>query len=158
VQGRASGLGLHVALACDVVVAGDSATFAEPFLARGFSADSGGTFLLPRLIGMARAKKLLFFGQPITASTAEAWGMIADVVPDDDLDSVSRARVRELAGAATVALGLTKASLHRHQQSSDITDALAAEATAVELSVRTDDFKEGIRAFEEKRPPTFNGR
>jgi 2-(1,2-epoxy-1,2-dihydrophenyl)acetyl-CoA isomerase len=158
VQGRAAGLGLHLALACDVVVAGQGASFSEPFLTRGFSADSGGTFLLPRLVGLARAKKLLYFGRPISAVIAETWGLIAEVVADDNLERASRSMVEELAAGPTVAIGLTKASLQRHQQSGDITDALRAEAGAVELSVRSDDFKEGIRAFNEKRPPVFHGR
>ena len=155
--GRSSGLGLHLALACDFTVAGASSTFAEPFSDRGFSVDSGGSWLLPRFIGLSRAKRMLYTAQPVDAATAVDWGLVSEVVPDDEV----RGRALELASGLgrrpTYSIGETKALLHRHL-GRDLGDALEAEAAAVELTIRSDDFKEGMRAFIAKRDPEFTGR
>jgi 2-(1,2-epoxy-1,2-dihydrophenyl)acetyl-CoA isomerase len=156
VQGAALGFGLHLALATDFVFAGERASFAEPFSDRGFSVDSGGSWLLPRLIGLTRAKRLLYLGDRIDAETAAAWGLIAEVVGDEELDAISRERAQELANRPTQALAATKRLL---QESSGATleQALHAESMAVELTLRSNDFKEGMKAFASKRPPEFTG-
>ena len=155
VQGKALGLGLHVAIACDFTIAGSNASFAEPFCKRGFSADSGGTFLLPRLIGLRRARQMLFRGISVSADTAKEWGLIDEVVESDALDLVSTNLVAELAQGPTYSLEHTKNLLNA--ASEDIEEALTREATSVEATVRSADFKEGIRAFVERRDPVFTG-
>lgn len=155
--GRTSGMGLHLALCCDVTVAGASATFAEPFAQRGFNVDSGGSWLLPRFIGLTRAKQLLYRGDPIDAHTAAEWGLISKVVDDEDLPGFARGAAVELARGATLALGTMKQLLHDNL-TRDLPAALQAEAAGIELTIRSDDFKEGMRSFAEKRPPEFTGR
>lgn len=154
--GRSSGLGLHVALTADVTVAAESATFAEPFAARGFSVDSGGSWLLPRFVGLTRAKRMLYTSEAVDAPTALDWGLVSEVVPDAMVVTRAHGAAGMLAHQATFALGATKALLHRHVEG-DLGAALQAEAEAIELTIRSDDFKEGIRAFSEKRAPGFLG-
>jgi 2-(1,2-epoxy-1,2-dihydrophenyl)acetyl-CoA isomerase len=155
--GRSSGLGLHVALTADVTVAAESATFAEPFADRGFSVDSGGSWLLPRMVGLTRAKRMLYTSEVVDAPTALEWGLVSEVVPDAMVVTRAQGVAATLARQATFALGVTKGLLHRHLQD-DLGAALRSESEAVELTIRSDDFKEGIRAFGEKRPPGFTGR
>ena len=156
VQGAAMGAGLHLALAADFVIAGDRARFKDPFTDRGFSVDSGGSWLLPRLIGLTRAKEFLYLGRQLDAETALAWGMISEVVADDLLDVTSRARVGELADRPTQAIAATKRLLHDSSRTS-LAEAMHAETMAVELTLRSNDFKEGMTAFVGKRPPGFTG-
>jgi 2-(1,2-epoxy-1,2-dihydrophenyl)acetyl-CoA isomerase len=106
---------------------------------------------------VARAKELLMLGREVSAGDAAAWGLIHRAVPAADLDAAVDALVTELAGAATVAVGLTKRAIHRALESS-LAAAMETEANALELSSRSPDFKEGLRAFQEKRPPRFEGR
>jgi 2-(1,2-epoxy-1,2-dihydrophenyl)acetyl-CoA isomerase len=156
VQGAALGFGFHLALATDFVFAAERASFAEPFSDRGFSVDSGGSWLLPRLIGLTRAKKLLYLGDRIDATTAAAWGLISEVVADAELDAISRDRAQELANRPTQALAATKRLLHENSGAT-LEQALHAESMAVELTLRSNDFKEGMKAFASKRPPEFTG-
>jgi 2-(1,2-epoxy-1,2-dihydrophenyl)acetyl-CoA isomerase len=155
--GRTSGMGLHLALCCDITVAAASATFAEPFAQRGFNVDSGGSWLLPRFVGLTRAKQLLYRGDPIDAATAFEWGLVTLVVDDADVEGHARAAANELATGATVAIGTMKQLLHDNL-TRDLRSALHAEASGIELTIRSEDFKEGMRAFGEKRPPRFTGR
>lgn len=157
VRGWAAGLGCQIALASDFVVATESSRFWEPFVARGFSPDSGATWLVPRLIGVARAKEFLVLGRELSGVEAESWGLIYRAVPDDQLDSVAAELVDQLAQAATVAVGLTKRCINRSLDSG-LTEAMENEAFALELSSRTSDFKEGLLAFREHRPASFRGR
>jgi len=157
VRGWAAGLGFQLALAADFTVAADTATFWEPFLERGFSADSGSTWLLPRLIGVARAKELLLLGRKLSGAEAAAWGVIHRAVPDDQLDAATAALVEQLGGAATVAVGLTKRCIHRALETG-LVEAMQDESFALELSSRTTDFKEGLLAFKERRPARFTGQ
>lgn len=157
VRGWACGLGFQLALAADFTVAAESATFWEPFVARGFSADSGSTWLLPRLVGIARAKELLLLGRKLSATEAAAWGLIHRAVPDEQLESVATALIAQLSASATVALGLTKQSIHRSLETG-LAEAMQNESFALELSARSADFKEGLLAFKERRNPRFAGR
>lgn len=157
VQGAAMGFGLHLALAADLVVAGQRATFAEPFTERGFNVDSGGSWLLPRLVGLSRAKQMLYLAQPIDSATALSWGLISEVVEDDQVQAEGRKLAEALADRPTQAVAATKQLLH-DGLGSDLHHALHAESMAVELTVRSRDFKEGMKAFMEKRPPKFTGR
>ncbi len=157
VRGWAAGLGCQLALAADFAVAAESSRLWEPFLERGFSPDSGATWLLPRLVGVARAKELLVLGRELSGREAAEWGLIHRAVPDDGLDAAVDELATRLAGMATVALGLTKRCIHRGLESS-LAQAMEAEANALELSARTADFKEGLAAFREARSPKFGGR
>lgn len=156
VQGWAAGIGNSLALSADVTIAASSARFWVPFVSRGFTPDSATTWLLPRLVGVARAKQMLLLGKPVDGETAASWGLVSDCVPDDQLERAVAEVAAELKGAATVALGLTKALLLTNLESG-LAAALQNEAIYEELGVRSDDFKEGLRAFSDKRPPEFTG-
>ena len=157
VRGWAAGLGCEIALASDFAVAADDARFWLPFTKRGFTPDSGSTWLLPRLIGIARAKEMLMLGRPVTGADAATWGMIYRSAPAEEIDTTAAALVAELAAAPTVALGLTKHCIHE-ALTSTLGAAMAAESMALELSSRTADFREGIAAFSQRRDPRFEGR
>lgn len=157
VRGWAAGLGFQLALAADFTIAGERACLWEPFLERGFGPDSGATWLLPRLVGMARAKELLLLGRKLSGREAADWGLIYRAVPEEELDDAVRDLVRELASAPTVAVGLTKRCLQR-ASACGLVEAMEAEATALELTSRTADFREGLAAFRERRRPSFEGR
>jgi 2-(1,2-epoxy-1,2-dihydrophenyl)acetyl-CoA isomerase len=157
VQGWAAGLGCQLALAADLTVATTTSRFWEPFTQRGFTADSGATWLLPRLIGVARAKELLLLGRELSGSEAAAWGAIHAAVPDDELVTATANLVDRLAEAATIAVGLTKRGINRALHTG-LSEAMEGEAFALELSARTGDFQEGLRAFTERRAARFAGR
>jgi 2-(1,2-epoxy-1,2-dihydrophenyl)acetyl-CoA isomerase len=157
VRGWVAGLGCQLALAADFTIAAESSRFWEPFLHRGFSPDSGATWLLPRLVGVARAKELLLLGRELSGAEAAQWGLIHRAVHDAELDAAVDELVAELASGPTVAFGLTKRSIHRALESS-LAEAMEAEANALELSSRTADFREGLAAFKDGRPPSFEGR
>ena len=157
VRGWAAGIGLHLVLASDVTVAASDATFWEPFAERGFTPDSGGTWLLPRRIGDTRARAMLLLGQAVHGTEAAEWGLVHTAVPVDRLDAEATAVVERLATGPTVALGLSKWLLHA-SASSSLDDHLRDEAFAMELSSRTSDFREGMSALRERRAPRFEGR
>jgi 2-(1,2-epoxy-1,2-dihydrophenyl)acetyl-CoA isomerase len=157
VRGWAAGLGFHIALASDFCLAADDARFWEPFMARGFTPDSGAAWLLPRLIGMVRTRQLLMLGEEISGATAADWGIIHRAYAPEQLASAAEELVAKLGEAPTVALGLTKWLLHSGN-GLDLDRHLQNEALALELSSRSDDFKEGLAAFRDKRDAKFQGR
>ena len=157
VRGWAAGLGFHIALASDFCIAAEDARFWEPFMARGFTPDSGAAWLLPRLIGMVRTRQLLMLGEEISGATAAQWGIIHGAVADGQLSSTAAELVIKLGEAPTVALGLTKWLL-QSGNGLDLDRHLQNEAMALELSSRSDDFKEGMAAFRDKRDAKFQGR
>jgi 2-(1,2-epoxy-1,2-dihydrophenyl)acetyl-CoA isomerase len=157
VQGWAAGIGFQLALAADFTIATDDAVFWEPFSERGFTPDSGASWLLPRAVGMARARELLLLGRKLSGSDAEAWGIVHRAVSSAELDRAVTDLVGSLADGPTVALGLTKWLLHASADAG-LVEQLQNESFALELSSRSDDFREGLRAFTEKRPPDFTGR
>jgi 2-(1,2-epoxy-1,2-dihydrophenyl)acetyl-CoA isomerase len=157
VRGWAAGLGFHIAMASDFCLAADDARFWEPFMSRGFTPDSGAAWLLPRLIGMVRTRKLLMLGQEISGATAAEWGIIHSAHPDDQLGSAAEVLVADLSESPTVALGLTKWLL-QSGNGLDLDRHLQNEAMALELSSRSEDFREGLAAFRDKRDARFQGR
>jgi len=157
VNGTAAGLGAHLALACDLVLAAESARFIEVFVRRGLVPDGGGAYLLPRLVGPQRAKELMFFGDALTAADAERFGLVNRVVPDEDLPKTAHEWATRLATGPTRALALTK-QLVNASLDSDRAAAFAAEAAAQEINMTTADAREGIAAFTERRAAEFRGR
>jgi 2-(1,2-epoxy-1,2-dihydrophenyl)acetyl-CoA isomerase len=157
VRGYAAGIGLSIALSGDYVIADSTATFWAPFVGRGFTPDSGTTWLLPKLVGMARAKDMLLRSRPVDAEEARRWGLLSDVVAPDELDRVAASIVDEFARAATVSVGLAKSLLSQNAGVS-LSEALRNEAVTEELAIRTGDFREGMKAFAARRPPDFTGR
>ncbi|MFF0202543.1 enoyl-CoA hydratase/isomerase family protein [Streptomyces sp. NPDC005017] len=157
VNGVAAGLGAHLALACDLVLAAESARFVEVFVRRGLVPDAGGAYLLPRLVGPHRAKELMFFGDALTAADAERLGLVNRVVPDAELAVTAREWAGRLAEGPTRALALTK-QLVNASLDSDRATAFAAEAAAQEINMTTSDAREGLESFARRRTPKFTGR
>jgi 2-(1,2-epoxy-1,2-dihydrophenyl)acetyl-CoA isomerase len=156
VNGTAAGGGCHLALACDLVIMAEEARFIEVFIRRGIIPDAGGCYLLPRLIGPQKAKELMFFGDDVAALEAEKIGLVNRVVPRADLEKTVAEWAERLATLPTKSIGLTKALINRSFESSRPT-ALAEEAWAQELINGTQDAREGMMSFVERRPPDFKG-
>jgi 2-(1,2-epoxy-1,2-dihydrophenyl)acetyl-CoA isomerase len=157
VNGTAAGIGAHLALASDMVVAVEDAGFIEVFVRRGILPDGAGAYLLPRIIGMQRAKELVFLGDRLSAADAFSLGMVNRVVPAADLESTVGELAARLAQGPTVALGLAKRLLNRSLDV-DRASAFFEEAMAQELVTTTEDATEGIASFVERRPTEFKGR
>jgi 2-(1,2-epoxy-1,2-dihydrophenyl)acetyl-CoA isomerase len=157
VNGVAAGFGAHLAYACDLVVAAKEARFIEVFVRRGLAVDAAGGYILPRRIGLQRAKELVFLGDAISAEEAERFGLVNRVVPRAELATVTSELAERLAKGPTFAIGLSKRLLNKSLES-DREAALAEEAYAQTLVTQSEDMKEGIKAFMEKREPVFKGR
>jgi 2-(1,2-epoxy-1,2-dihydrophenyl)acetyl-CoA isomerase len=157
VGGTAAGIGAHMALACDLVIASDNARFIEVFVRRGIVPDGGGAYLLPRLTGLHRAKELIFFGDDLSAADALQYGLVNRVVPLDELEKTTQEWAARLASGPTVALGLAKRLLNRSLDS-DRATSFAEEAMAQEIAMKSEDAQEGVASFVERRPTSFRGR
>jgi len=157
VNGPAVGGGCSLVLACDIIIASEKARFGLPFVLRGLHPDFGGTYFLPRMIGVAKANDLILTGRMIDASEADKIGMISRVVPEDKLESVTRELVMTLAKGAPLAISMTKASINKVLQM-DLTTALECEARAQSILMMSEDFRESTAAFLEKRAPVFKGK
>lgn len=157
VRGVAAGIGFSLALAADFTVAAADARFWEPFATRGFTADSGATWLLPRRVGEVRARELLLLGHELSGADAAALGAIHAAVPAAEVDGAVAALTDRLAVGPTVTLGLMKWLLHAGRDA-PLEQHLRNEAFAMELSSRSEDFREGFAAFREKRDPNFKGK
>jgi 2-(1,2-epoxy-1,2-dihydrophenyl)acetyl-CoA isomerase len=156
VNGAASGGGCNLALACDIVIAGESARFNQAFIKIGLVPDCGGTFILPRLVGSRRATELLMTGDVVDAGSAFQMGMINAVVPDSELIARAMAMAERLAQAPTVAIGYIKKLLEA-SATNDYAQQLEIERTTQIEAGKTRDFREGVTAFIEKRPAKFEG-
>ena len=156
VNGVAAGAGCNFALACDIVLAARSATFIEAFSRIGLIPDAGGTYVLPRLVGSARAMALSILAEPVTAEQAERWGLIWKCVDDDKLASEARELAARLAKGPTRAYASIKRALHA-SQGNTLAQQLSLEATLQREAGKSADFQEGVKAFLEKRPARFSG-
>jgi 2-(1,2-epoxy-1,2-dihydrophenyl)acetyl-CoA isomerase len=156
INGTAAGIGAHLALACDLVVAVEEARFIEVFVRRGLVPDGAGAWLLPRRIGLQKAKEMMFFGDAVSAAEAERLGLVNRVVPADELEKVAGEWAARLASGPTRSIGLTKALLNRSLDS-DRATAFREEALAQELNMQTHDANEGVDAFKERRDPDYLG-
>jgi 2-(1,2-epoxy-1,2-dihydrophenyl)acetyl-CoA isomerase len=157
VNGAAAGAGLSLACACDVRVAADSAAFVPAFVNVGLVPDTGGSWLVPRLLGYARAFEWMCSGRKIGAEEALAWGLVSEVVAGDGVLPRTQERAAELAALPTRAIAMTK-RLFERAASSSLGDQLELEAQLQVAATRTEDFAEGVAAFLEKRDPRFTGR
>jgi len=156
VNGVAAGAGANLALACDVVIACESAAFIQAFTRIGLMPDAGGTYWLPRQIGMARAMGASLFAESVSARDAANWGMIWEAVPDDSFAAHWRGRAAALASGPTRAYGAVKQAL-RSSFDHDLATQLALEARLQGICGATSDFREGVGAFLQKRAPRFTG-
>jgi 2-(1,2-epoxy-1,2-dihydrophenyl)acetyl-CoA isomerase len=157
VNGVAAGAGANIALACDLVIACRSASFIQAFCRIGLIPDSGGTYFLPRLVGFARAMGLALLGDKLTAEQAEAWGLIWKCVDDDQLAPTVDALLAQLAHAPTGGLAAIKRALHASADNT-LEQQLALERDEQRALGYGADYREGVAAFLEKRPPNFTGR
>jgi 2-(1,2-epoxy-1,2-dihydrophenyl)acetyl-CoA isomerase len=150
-------MGCNLALAADFTVASTDAVFWEPFVDRGFSPDSGSTWLLPRLVGLARARRMLLLGEKVSGTDAADWGLIHQAVSPPELEDAAEKLLARLASGPTVAIGLAKQALSFGQHAT-LSQSMTQELYNLELSCRTSDFKEGLEAFRQRRGPKFHGR
>ncbi len=157
VDGFAVGAGCNIALGCDIVIASDRARFGEVFAKIGLVPDGGGTWLLPRLVGLAKAKELVFSADIIDAAEALRIGLVNRVVPAAELEATTRALAARIAAGPPGTLALAKSLLNRGT-TTELAAALELEAFAQGQAIASEDHAEGVRAFLEKRPPKFLGK
>ncbi len=157
VNGLAYGGGCEMALCCDMIVAAEEATFAQPEAKRGIMPGGGGTQRLPRRIGLARAKELIFTGEPIDARRALEWGLVNRVVPRASVLDEARALAKSIAASGPIAVRQAKRAIDRGYDLS-LETGLVLEIEAYHTAVASEDRQEGINAFNEKRPPRFKNR
>jgi 2-(1,2-epoxy-1,2-dihydrophenyl)acetyl-CoA isomerase len=156
VDGFAVGAGSNLALCCDLIVASDRAKFGEVFWKIGLVPDGGGTWLLSRVVGLARAKELVFTAEVIDAAEAARIGLVNRVVPVADLAATTRALAEKIAAGPPAVLRMTKHMLNR-AATSDLASALDLEAFSQSIAITGEDHQEGLAAFFDKRPPRFTG-
>lgn len=156
INGVAAGAGISIAIACDILIASDKASFMEAFGRVGLVPDTGSSWFLPRLVGPARAAEMMFTADSVDAATAAQIGLINRVVPADQLMDEANALAARLAQAAPIALALAKRALNR-ALTSNLEDALEFEAQLQSIAGRSADHREGVAAFVEKRPANFKG-
>ena len=157
VNGPAVGGGCNLALACDIIIASEKARFIEPYVLRAVHPDFGAIYFLPRLVGLAKANDLFFSGRAVDANEADRIGLVSRVVPEDQLESVTRELAKNLAKSSPLIMSLTKASVNQ-ATTMDLPAALAREAMAQSIAFMTEDFQESMTAFLEKREPIFKGK
>ncbi len=157
VNGVAAGAGANIALACDIVLASESASFIQAFSKIGLIPDSGGTYFLPRLVGLQRAAALMMTGDKVKAPEAVAMGMIYKCFPDEEFEAAAKAMAMNLAQMPTKGIGLTKRLLNR-TFNNNLEGQLELEKQTQVIAGTTDDFREGVQAFLEKRKPVFKGK
>jgi 2-(1,2-epoxy-1,2-dihydrophenyl)acetyl-CoA isomerase len=157
INGAAAGAGMNVALGCDMRLASSAAKFSQAFVKRGLHPDWGGTYFLPRAVGMARAAELIFTGDVIDAAEALRIGLVSRVLPPEELMPAALELAAKIAAGPPVAIRLAKRALYRNAES-DLRSALEFETFAQNACFETEDAREGIRAFVDKRSPTFKGR
>jgi 2-(1,2-epoxy-1,2-dihydrophenyl)acetyl-CoA isomerase len=156
VNGHAHGLGLSLALACDIVYAADSAVLSMAFTRVGLAPDGGASYFLPRLVGLNRAKELMFTGRRLSAAEALELGLVSRVLPDAELIAAARDLAQELASGATIALGTAKRLLNESSMHT-IEEMAELEAYGQAVAMSSEDHREGIAAFAERRKPQFRG-
>ena len=156
VNGAAAGAGMNLALACDIRIASTAAKFSQAFVRRGLHPDWGGTYFLPRAVGMAKACELIFTGEVIDAPEALRLGLVSRLVAPEELMPTAYELARKIAAGPPIAVRLAKRAIHRNAES-DLRSALEFETFAQNVCSETEDAREGIRAFVEKRPPVFRG-
>jgi len=157
VNGAAAGAGMNLALACDIRVASSAAKFSQAFVKRGLHPDWGGTYFLPRIVGMAKACELIFTGAVVDAAEALRLGIVSQVVAPEELLPTVHALARAIAAGPPIAIRLARRGLYRNAES-DLRTALEYETFAQNACFETEDAREGIRAFVDKRAPVFRGR
>lgn len=157
VNGVAAGAGSNLAMAADIVFAAESASFIQSFGKIGLVPDSGGTWILPRLVGLARAKALALLGDKLSAQQAEDWGLIWKCLPDEALQAEAHALAQQLAQGPTRGYGLTKRALNASTNNT-LNQQLDLERDLQSIAGQTDDYREGVAAFIEKRSPKYYGR
>ncbi|MFT4679583.1 MAG: 2-(1,2-epoxy-1,2-dihydrophenyl)acetyl-CoA isomerase [Flavobacteriales bacterium] len=157
VNGVAAGAGANIALACDICVAAESASFIQAFSKIGLIPDSGGTFFLPRLIGFQRASALMMMGDKVKAEEAKSMGMIYDYFVNEEFQEKSMALAKKLAKMPTKGLGLTKRAMNQSMVNT-LEEQLVLEGQLQTMAGQTDDYQEGVNSFLEKRKPEFKGK